>query len=156
PRKKRAAMKKFFWKFTLISACGAILPVFHCWMVHAQNLGSTVRVLTDPPGASFLVDGQGYRAAMSAIWPAGSKHTLEVPVLDQEINKARFSFNSWSTDAGTAFNESTIPITADPAVTEYRAKFTQSYALTLRFFSCPDVSHCNSPGSVLVNNIAYS
>src|SRR5262249_10368773 len=44
-----------------------------------------------------------------------------------------------------------VIVTADPNIPEYRAVFSIEYALTLVFFSCPDPTHCASPGTIYVN-----
>src|ERR1035441_4279420 len=68
------AMKKFDWKyvpiFVILALSMALAPVFH-----AQTQGSLTRITPVPDGAGYLVDGQYYTHASSALWPAGSKHT---------------------------------------------------------------------------------
>jgi hypothetical protein len=88
-------MKKFQSKIApvfilTVVSCGVLVPLFH-----AQNLGGTVVVSTVPDGAYFQVDGQNYNHAMSAIWPAGSKHVLSVTSALQDVAKTRYSFKSW-------------------------------------------------------------
>ena len=49
-----------------------------------------------------------------------------------------------------------MTVTARPAITEFRAVFTTNYALSLALgVSCPDLSNCASPGTVLVNGAPY-
>src|SRR5664280_1350039 len=76
------AMKKFDWKyvpiFVIFAFSMALSPVFR-----AQDLGSITRITPVPDGAAYTVDGQTYWHASSAVWPAGSKHTLFVPATVQ-------------------------------------------------------------------------
>jgi uncharacterized protein (TIGR03437 family) len=151
-------MKKFGIKaasiFILLVCIFGYVPVFQ-----AQNLGGTVRVLADPQGPYFLVDGKVYNAPMSAVWPAGSKHVVSLDAAVQNSgNKIQYTFGGWSTNAGAIPGVGTLSlnVTADPSITEYRAKFGVQYALTLNFFNCPDPSQCYSPGQILVGGSAYS
>src|SRR6185295_10291441 len=82
-RKRRIwPMKKFNLKyipiFVLFALSMALAPVFR-----AQDLGSVTRITPVPDGAVFSVDGQSYSHAASALWPAGSKHTLFVGATTQ-------------------------------------------------------------------------
>ena len=62
-------MKKFDLKyipiFILFALSMALAPVFR-----AQDLGSITKITPVPDGGTFLVDGQSYSHAASAIWPA--------------------------------------------------------------------------------------
>ena len=49
-----------------------------------------------------------------------------------------------------------VTVTASPAIPEYRASFDVFYGLGLLFFSCPDPTHCEGPGTILVNGKAYT
>src|SRR5437660_1077059 len=42
---------------------------------------SSTNVSTEPPGARF--DGQTYSSSNSFLWPAGSKHTVSIPMSQQ-------------------------------------------------------------------------
>lgn len=147
------AMKKFQSKIapvfilTMVSS-GVLVPLFH-----AQNLGSAVQVSTMPDGASYSVDGQNYSHAMSAVWPAGSKHILSVDSGEQDggPTKTRYSFKSWQYSGGVVPGGNTVTVTADPAFTYYRAQFDLQYALSLIFFTCSDPTNCMSPGAIYVN-----
>ncbi|HLK62144.1 MAG TPA: hypothetical protein VKU19_01795 [Bryobacteraceae bacterium] len=146
-----------------------VAPVFILTMIssallipdsYAQNLGSTVTVAPLPDGAYFSVDGQIYSHAMSAIWPAGSKHTLSVDSLLQGGSsqlKTQFTFKNWTSNIGAVQGgTNTIIVTADPAITYYHANFDLQYALSLIFFSCPDPTNCASPGIIYVGGAPYS
>ncbi len=115
-----------------------------------QNLGSTVRVYAVPDGAGFAVDGQQYLHAMSAIWPAGSKHTLSVNDTVQYGDNIRYLFQGWHFAGGTVPGGAYVTVTADPAISEYRADFSMQYSLSLNYFSCPDPRYCPSPGKIYV------
>src|ERR1035441_4372915 len=148
------AMKKFDWKyvpiFVIFALSMALAPVFH-----AQSQGSLTRITPVPDSAGYLVDGQYYTHASSALWPVGSKHTLWVPNLVQTGQVGtEYVFSDWEWSGGSLPNPATV--TASPAITEYRAVFTTNYALSLAFgLSCPDLSNCPSPGTVMVNGTPY-
>src|ERR1017187_7435397 len=104
---------------TMVSS-GLLVPFFH-----AQNLGSTVTVYTVPDGAYYSVDGQNYNHAMSAVWPAASKHILSVDstLQDGGGTKTRYNFKGWTYSGGGIPGGNTVTITADPAFTYYKAMF---------------------------------
>ena len=90
------------------------------------------------------------------MWPAGSKHTLWVPgpVQFGQI-RTKYVFRGWEFAGGTLpFNP--VTVTASPAIAEYRAVFNVLYGLGVVFFSCPDPSNCQSPGTVSVNGTPYN
>jgi uncharacterized protein (TIGR03437 family) len=109
-----------------------------------------------PPGLHFSVDGQYYQSAMSAVWPNGSKHTLEVYQPTQIQNNTRTAFRAWVFAGGT-FTGNLMAITAGPAFPEYQAVFDIEYDLNLHFFACGDPVSCQySPGVIYVGNAAYN
>ena len=151
-------MKKYVLKLApiitiLIAISAALVPVFK-----AEDLGATVRISTTPDGPFFIVDGQSYQHAMSAVWPVGSKHVLTLPSANQQFfaNKTQYSFTGWQVGGATYGSGPTITITADPNVTNVTAVFTVQYALSLVFFSCPDGNNCQSPGTIYVGGSPYT
>ncbi len=147
------AMKKFQSKiapvfFLTMVSSGVLAPLFY-----AQNLGTTVTVSPVPDGAYFSVDGQVYNHAMSAIWPASSKHTLSVDSMVQNggPTKTQYTFKGWTDAAGPVLGGNTVTVTADPTITSYKAQFDLQYALSLIFFTCQDPTNCSTPGVVYVN-----
>ena len=107
-------MKRFDWKYLPIAVIFvlsmALAPVFR-----AQEQSSVTRILTTPDGAEFYVDGQMYTHAMSAAWPAGTKHTLWVPSLLQFPSiRTRYAFGGWTFSGGSLPNP--VVITASPAI----------------------------------------
>ena len=148
-------MKIFNWKyvpiFVIFALSMALAPVFR-----AQSQGSLTRITPVPDGAGYLVDGQYYTHASSAMWPAGSKHTLWVSDLAQTSQlRTQYVFIDWEWSAGSLPNP--VTVTASPAITEYRAIFSTNYALGLIIgVSCPDPSNCLSPGVVTVNAAPYN
>src|ERR1017187_5629030 len=118
------AMKKFDWKYVPIFALSmALAPVFR-----AQTQGSLTRIAPVPEGAGYQVGGQYYTHASSAMWPAGSKHTLWVaePAQTSQV-RTQYVFSDWEWSGGSLPNPATV--TANPAITEYRAVFTTNYQL---------------------------
>ncbi len=148
-------MKKFDWKylpiFILFALSVALAPVFR-----AQDLGSVTRITPVPDGAQYQVDGQTYNHASSAVWPAGSKHTLWVPVIVQAPQaRMQLAFRDWEFSGGS-FQTNPATVTASSSIAEYRAVFDVSYALGLSFFTCPDSGTCQSPGIVTVGGAPYN
>ena len=149
----RSVLKKLDWtSLPLLAAFGVSLmlaPVFR-----AQSQGTITKVTPVPDGAFFSVDGSVFQHAVSNIWPTGSKHVLGVPPGPQYPAggaKAIYTFTGWQFN-GTSVLANPFSVTADPSISEYQALFSTQYALSLVFFSCPDPSHCSSPGTILVNN----
>jgi uncharacterized protein (TIGR03437 family) len=122
------------------------------------TVSSTV-VSTQPSGAVFYVDGQRFNSPTSFMWPQGSKHTLNIDVVQfSQFAKTQYTFAGWSDSTGTLTGSAPLLIvTADPAITFYQAAVTAQYAVTLSFFNCPggNAVACDSPGTVFVNNIPY-
>ena len=139
----------------------SLTVLFTAGVLLAATTGSSTRVYTEPPGATFSVDGQAYSSSASFVWPAGSKHTISIPVSQQPTAaKTLYNFNGWSDSTGTSSTSGNqLTITADAAITYYRATVTVRHAVSLNFFSCPvaDLSACGgSPGTIYVNNIPFS
>ena len=123
--------------------------------------GATVSgtvVSTQPSGAVFYVDGQRFDSPASFMWPQGSKHTLNIDVVQvAQYQKEQYTFTGWSDSSGLLTGATPLlVITADPAITSYQAAVTVQYAVTLSYFACPSgPGVCDSPGTVLVNNTPY-
>jgi uncharacterized protein (TIGR03437 family) len=147
-------MKKLDWKYAPIlvvfALSMALAPVFR-----AQDQ-SVTRITPVPDGAEYVVDGQTYTHASSAVWPAGSKHTLSVPATSQLSQlRTQYVFRSWEFTGGT-LTLNPVTVTATPSISEYRATFDTLFDLSLAFFSCPDPSNCASPGTIYVNGTPYT
>lgn len=132
----------------LLGLAGAAAP--------GQTL-STIRILTEPAGADFYVDGQRYSGAATFLWPVHSKHQLAIPDVQLSTTiKARYSFQRWTDSTGNlSIASPVIWITADPAITQIKAEVREEYALSLLFNAC-DPAECGSPGTVHVGGIAYA
>jgi uncharacterized protein (TIGR03437 family) len=149
------AMKIFDWKyvpiFVMFALGMALAPVFR-----AQDLGSITRITPVPDGAAYTVDGQNYTHASSAVWPAGSKHILSVPLTLQVGQiRTRYVFRDWEF-AGGGFQFNPVTVTASPDIAEYRAVFDTLFGLGVVFFNCPDPANCQSPGTISVNGDPYT
>jgi uncharacterized protein (TIGR03437 family) len=120
----------------------------------AQNLGATVTISASQLGASFSVDGTNYLAPMSAVWPAGSKHTLAVQTATQYAPGARtrYTFGGWTANGQQIPGGGIVTVTADPSVTTYLASFLVEYDLTVNAPFCNGTPGCTTPGTVYVNN----
>lgn len=114
---------------------------------------STVRILSDPDGPWFSVDGTVNTHGIVAVWPAGSVHQLGIPTgtgYSTNIDgKTRWQFQNWTWSGGT-FTNPTVTVIADPSITEYRAKFDFQYRYEFHIVCNP--GPCPSGfGSVLVD-----
>src|SRR5687768_5718771 len=93
----------------------------------AQELGSTVRILS-VPGGYFGVDGVYSQYPVALMWAKGTKHTLSVDTLVQtDGTGSNYLFSGWEYSGGALPGGSRITVTADPSITEYRAMFTVTY-----------------------------
>jgi uncharacterized protein (TIGR03437 family) len=139
-------LSKLLSIFVVIATLVAVAPVSH-----AQNQGSVTRITPVPDGAYFSVDGQSYNHAVSAVWPAGSKHNLFVlqPIQATLGAKTTLTFTGWSWSGGSMPNP--VDVTADPSISEYKATFDVKYAVSVVYFVCPDPATCASPGTIYVN-----
>ncbi len=148
-------MKKFDWKYVpilvIFALSMALAPVFR-----AQDQGSVTRITPVPDGAGYSVDGQNYTSASSALWPAGSKHTLWVsnPVQVGQVG-TKWVFRDWEF-AGGVLQFNPVTVTASSSISEYRAVFDTLYQLGLIFFDCSDPSNCQGPGTIYVNGSPYN
>ncbi len=129
--------------------------------VSAQTINET-SVYSEPAGATITVDGQRYFGSAAFLWPAGSKHTLSIEQVQapRYAVETRMVFQSWSDSTGQFTSSlNTIVITADPAITFYKAKVTEQFALSLNYFNAcgaPDPRTCPGwPGQIVINNVAY-
>ena len=142
-------MKRFDWKYVPIAVLFvlsfALAPVFR-----AQDQSAVTRVTPVPDGVEFQVDGQVYTHGMVAAWPLNSKHVLYVPNTTQTVSRTKFVFNDWEFTGGT-FPQNPVTITTSAAIPEYRAVFTTAYELRVIFSECPDLTHCDSAGTITVN-----
>ena len=147
----RISISKLLRISILIMIAAALAP--RC---HGQDLGAATRISTVPPGLYFSVDGQNYHDAVSAVWPTGSKHTLQVSSPSQFLGRTQSVFNNWEF-AGGSFMGALMTITADPAVPEYQAVFSTQYDLSLLYYGCADPVSCQySPGLIYSGSTAYN
>jgi len=116
------------------------------------------RISASAADAIFRVDGQAFTGAAVFTWPAGSKHTLAIDPWQYASGfpNTRYTFQHWNSSAGQLPSSAAgIAITADPSISWYAADLTTEYTLALIFFQCPSPP-CDSPGTVWVNQTAYS
>src|SRR5512138_1291434 len=84
-------------------------------LLPAQVTVSSVRVYTEPAGASFYVDGQLFAGAATFLWPAGSKHVLNIEPLQYALGrKTRYTFAGWTDSTGIlSVSAPALTVTAD-------------------------------------------
>ncbi len=86
-----------------------------------------VRITTDPPGRSIVVDGESYIAPQDFEWEAGSVHTIAISedsTTQFSGQGTRYQFDTWSDDGAQSHN-----ITVN-GVLVYSALFDTEYLLT--------------------------
>jgi uncharacterized protein (TIGR03437 family) len=147
-------MKKHHSKLLLLPALlivAATVP-----LQRAQTV-SVVRVLSNPEGPAFSVDGTVYYHPMSAFWPVGSQHTLGIPSgegytynIDQTI---QWKFQGWQW-SGDPLLGNAVQVIASPSVTEYQATYSSSYKFTVQLSCNPSCT--SEPGVILVNGSKVS
>ena len=148
-------MKRFLSEFSRI-LFGLIIAALLAPPCPGQSLGAVTRISTLPPGLTFTVDGEVFQTAASALWPAGSKHTVGISAPIQYLGKTQFVFQNWQF-GGSIFAGNPMIITADPAISEYYAVFDTQYLLSVLFFACGDPISCqSSPGVIYNGTDAYS
>ena len=142
--------------------CPFSLLVFFSLALATSQAATTIsatRIYTEPGGGSFYVDGQLFTDSATFLWPAGSKHTLNVNAVQYPtLAKTRYAFTGWTDSTGQlSISAAQVVISADPAITSYKASMTVQHAVSLNFFKCsnPDPTTCGYPGTVLVNNTPY-
>jgi hypothetical protein len=129
--------------------------------VSAPTINET-SIFSEPAVATITVDGQQFFGSAAFLWPAGSKHTLSI----EQVQAPRFAvetrmvFQSWSDFTGQLTSSAnTVVITANPAITYFKAKVTEQFAISLNYFpSCGarDPRTCAGwPGQIVINNVAY-
>lgn len=121
--------------------------------LQAQARNVSVRIFTDPPGPTFMVDGTPFRIAAVLLWPEGSKHFLSADVVQSASSaKTIYTGACWTTnlDPKTCIQ---MPITADRDLTWVRFSYVVLHGITVGFFNCAagDASCASfSPGKVIV------
>lgn len=152
----------------------AIIPMFLCLAaslpVAAQVVAST-RIVMDPPGVRYSVDGQIYAQSAEFLWPAGSKHIVAMlggtqtitgttnycgdpgsstVIQYDELCKARYTLTGWQNSLGPlpAGLSPVQTITADPSVTFYKATFKAEYQINVAFANTPNTT----PDTVCLEN----
>lgn len=116
---------------------------------------SITTISTTPAGAQYNVDGQNYNQPTSAAWPQGSKHVLSVvPTQSYAESGTMLTFGVW-TWSGGSFQQPTITITADPAITSYTAQFNVQYQLSVLFYACGNGAG-STPGTIYINQLPTS
>jgi uncharacterized protein (TIGR03437 family) len=116
-----------------------------------------MRVFTEPAGAGFYVDGRFYSGPATFLWPAGSKHVLNIDTIQtSNIGGRRFSFVNWTDNSQTfTTTNPTIAVTAGAAVTSFKATVTLEYEVSINFFDCSGAACAGSPGTVYVDNSPF-
>ncbi len=87
--------------------------------------GAAYTVRTNPPGLSFVVDGQPFNSAQIFAWTAGSQHTIAVASPQAGAAGTRYVFANWSDGLGISHS-----VTAPSTATTYTATFITQYLLT--------------------------
>ncbi len=106
--------------------------------VYAQQTYVTTRIATNPPGASFTVDGTLFTSAAVLTWPSGSKHVVAIDSVQTSFDgRFKYTFSAWTEASGLLSQGSANVqvITADPSVASLVANVSTSYRVDLNFFN---------------------
>jgi uncharacterized protein (TIGR03437 family) len=125
--------------------------------VRTQNLGVTVRISAVPSGPFYMVDGVNYTQPFAAVWPVGTKHTLSVQSMVQEVGgtNVRYTFQNWMAGTTPLPGGNVVTLTADPALSTITANFQAQYALNLIFNPCTESVYCTSAGTIYIGTSGY-
>ncbi|MCS7025661.1 MAG: hypothetical protein NZV14_12745 [Bryobacteraceae bacterium] len=119
----------------------------------------TTRILTQPLGARFWVDGVPYRSPQAFNWTEGSKHTISTDIEQAIFPGERLKFTGWLDSAGNQLGQAeSITVSASSAITFIQLNFTKEYLLRVLFYSCREVvpGECRPPGTVFVGGAAFT
>ena len=119
----------------------------------AQQTNTFMTITTSPSGGQFKVDGQPYVSSAVFSWVIGSRHVIQV--LEDQIpasydpttiaTRASLSqlpscfrrFNGWTDSSGQVSGiddgSLVITVTADPALSQLVANYTESCLVFLNF-----------------------
>jgi uncharacterized protein (TIGR03437 family) len=133
------------------------VALLFCCPMFAQDAKTVVS--TDIVGVNFTVDGQTYNAPVTFTWPKGSKHEIRFPGNvgpNEQLNDLAgldFTFSGWVDSTGLLAQGQNpdITITADPAITSYKATVAVKYKVTLLITEGPangplSPAICGAPG----------
>lgn len=133
-------------------------------LLRAQKVVET-RVIGNPTGAVFMVDGVTYNQPQTFLWTEGSTHVLEVAIVDQTrdtvlgLNEGvRYLFSSWTESSGLfTLGGTRVVVQATPAITSYTATFTTQVLLKVKLADCSILDPtCVIPGSISLNQTVYT
>jgi len=132
------------WLFTAI--CAARLA--------AQDQLVTTSISATASDAVFQVDGQWITGEAAFTWPAGSKHTLSIALLQYAgpTSKTQYVFQGWLPWANAS---NKITITADAGIPSYTASLQAEYAVSISYYPCPPDPPCSAPGTIWIDQLAY-
>ncbi|MCX6625722.1 MAG: hypothetical protein NTY38_32595, partial [Acidobacteria bacterium] len=118
---------------------------------------SQFTVHTDVSGATFRVDGRDYKSQTVFLWPAGSKHTLELLAQPYDADGIQqYTCSTWADSAGLLIPNGSLVqvVAADSRITSFKGTCTVSgYRVDLYFYgdsvsplqATPNV--CEAPGN---------
>ena len=113
----------------------------------------TNRVSTVPTGAVFFVDGTAYTSPQVFLWQSGTKHVLQINPQSDAALSTRYATEGWTDSTGTfSAPSSSVTVTANSIVTDYKAAVTVQHRITLSLFNYSteggrSTNLCAYPGS---------
>ncbi len=107
--------------------------IFAAGMASGQT--TQTRIYTEPPGASFYVDGTKYTSSATFFWPKGSRHTVWAEVTQSVGGTTRMGFQGWSDDKSLlgAGQSTHITVTADPDFLALKGSFLIEHRIDVLF-----------------------
>ncbi len=96
----------------------------------------TNKVSTVPSGAVFWVDGTPYTSPQVFLWQVGTKHVLQINAQNDAALSTRYASDGWTDATGTfSAPSSTVTVTANSVITDYRAAVTVQHRVTLSLYN---------------------
>jgi uncharacterized protein (TIGR03437 family) len=130
----------------------------------ASGQTTQTRIFTDPPGATFYVDGTKYTSSATFFWPQGSRHTIWTDVAQSTGGTTRMAFQGWSDEKGLLQTGGEyITITADPGFPSLKGSFGVEHRIDFHLSGqgigpLPDLTQnlivpCPASGSAVSNGV---
>ena len=140
------------WRILMTAAVPVAMILLTGQGLMAQVVAN--RVFTEPSGAVFYVDGTAYTSPQIFLWQVGSRHDLRIDVAQTEpTNTSRYVASPWGDTTGT-FKAigTTVTITANSTITEYKSPVSLQYRVDLFLFNLSPETingvsvNCGNPG----------
>ncbi|MFN0102352.1 MAG: InlB B-repeat-containing protein [Bryobacteraceae bacterium] len=112
-----------------------LVSVFFIAIGVASGQTTQTRIYSDPPGASFYVDGTKYTSSATFFWPKGSRHTVSANIAQDTGGTTRMGFQGWTDDKSLLQPTASpsITVTADPDFLTLKGTFIVEHRIDVHF-----------------------